>query len=143
MDDDPPVTVCPGDSGGPLIARNSKGPVVVAITSYGPNICGEVPIINMGTSVSYWRDFLEEILSFNNLRGLYSPSKSNTLENNRCYQGPIIGKLTTSAWRCAEKCRAASSCSAWTHSYTTRRCVLFRSANRYYMDENCTSGYFE
>ncbi len=96
----------------------------------------------MGTSVGYWREWADSMLSFFNLRGRYSPSKFNILEDGRCYGGSEIGTLSTSAWRCLEKCRAVSGCTAWTHEINSGLCTLFEYSDQYMESDSCTSGYF-
>lgn len=64
---------CKGDSGGPLVVPGKGGasPLLVGATSYGLDSgCGGKSVnIGFYTSVGYWRDWIEDTMTFNNLRG--------------------------------------------------------------------------
>lgn len=143
MDRRPAVAVCNGDSGGPLIAATAGGPVVVALTSYGPDVCGERPSVNAGTDLGYWRQEVENVISFNNLRGSRAPARLNENTSGRCYRGTELGTARAPPYRCLEKCRAAPACTAWTQNITTSRCTLFSSVKSSYTSQTCFSGVFK
>lgn len=54
---------CYGDSGGPLVLQDGVNWVQVGITSYGYNVCAELPTIY--TSVYEYRDFIKQTIASN------------------------------------------------------------------------------
>ena len=124
-----------------------KNPIQVAVTSYGLDVkCGAPgKNINIDTSVAYWRDFIEETLSFYNLRGSKPPARLNTLQY-KCYSGPVIKIVKLSAWKCCDTCRALTAptiCRAWTHRQGANTCTLMTSKGKVSSSDTCTSGYYK
>jgi secreted trypsin-like serine protease len=134
---------CVGDSGGPTVLNAFKKEMQVSLTSYGPGNykCGGTKnILSIDTSVAFWRNWIDDILSLYNLNG---QSRKNTLVEERCMTGKTF-KTTTAATAgaCCDKCRGNSGCKAWTWSSTAEKCVLKSSKGSQTLSSICTSGYF-
>ena len=58
------VQGCPGDSGGPFVARTPAGPVQIGITSWGPEVkdarCGRQPLPGVYMRVSSYLSFITD-----------------------------------------------------------------------------------
>jgi hypothetical protein len=90
----PLIQSCGGDSGGPtILQRPGKDPIQIAVTSYGYAMkdkdCGQKPGQNIDaeTSVGYWRTFIEDTLSYQNLRGAEPPARLNNAVYGKRYSG--------------------------------------------------------
>lgn len=132
-----------------LLLRSGKPPVQITVTSYGYSKegvqCGTPPYnINFDTSVAYWNTWIEDMLSFYNLRGTTPGTRVNKLEKSKCYSGTSTIILTTTlpGYKCCDTCRALSTCKAWTHRYQTNSCTLFKVKGSTAASNDCTSGYF-
>ena len=137
------VGSCPGDSGGPTITNTFTNPMQIAITSYGPGTykCGDTEnVIDIDTSVAYWRNWIDDILILYNLDG---QSRKNKLVVGRCMEGDTFRTLSSStAGACCNECRGKSECKAWTWSRKTQECLLKSSKGVQTISPICTSGYF-
>ncbi|RWS20528.1 hypothetical protein B4U80_02046 [Leptotrombidium deliense] len=56
---------CMGDSGGPLVTYYNKVAYVIGLSSYGPNQCAQKGIPNVFTKVSYFNDWINNIVNNN------------------------------------------------------------------------------
>jgi len=60
----PFVMACPGDSGGPVIAQTSGGPVQLGVTSWGAEVkevgCGQAPLPDVAMRVSSFAAFINQ-----------------------------------------------------------------------------------
>lgn len=146
----PATQSCGGDSGGPtVLMRAGKPPVQIAVTSYGyggDDNCG-IPEenINADTSVAYWRTWIEDILSYQNLRGAAPPARLNTVVYDTCYSGATTLKTfkASAGYKCCDACRALILCKAWTHVSSTSTCTLMNSKGNSVKDKACTSGWYK
>lgn len=133
---------CSGDSGGPYVTPGN--PIQVAVVSYGPGgyKCGGNGNLDVSTSVIYWSDWIQNVLSVYNLRGSSAPSRLNKVQNGQCYSGSSLQTLTTSnAAKCCEACRSNSSCKAWTWK-SNNACVLMSTKGSSTSSTSCISGYY-
>ncbi len=64
VDHRPLVMACPGDSGGPVVASTTSGPVQVGVTSWGAEVkngpCGDTLLPNVPMRVSAFRGFITQ-----------------------------------------------------------------------------------
>ena len=135
---------CSGDSGGPYILTTTP-PVQIALVSYGPSdyICGKDDNLDVPTSLIYWKDWVQDVLSVYNMRGKNPPKRSNTSKQKVCYKGKKVNSLkTTSLGMCCDACRDNPRCKAWTWNKGDTSCGLFSSQGKTYSSTMCTSGYF-
>ena len=147
----PLVQSCRGDSGGPtILQRPGKTPVQIAVTSYGyeSKTCGKTKGININvdTSVAYWRTWIEDILSYENLRGTKPPARMNTVEYGTCYSGTgaVLKMLKFQhGYKCCDACRANAACKAWTHVKDNNNCYLLPGKGKTVKVKSCTSGWYE
>jgi secreted trypsin-like serine protease len=141
-------TTCGGDSGGPyLLLQPGQGPVQVGATSFGPSgDCGSKMAVDVPVSIKYWRSWIEDTLSMNNMRGAQAPVKVNVPVYNQCYKGgTVVSTKTTATYgRCLQSCRSAANagCMAWTWQ-KGGLCTLFTTKGTVVKSKDCTSGYFK
>jgi secreted trypsin-like serine protease len=148
----PLIQSCGGDSGGPtVLERPGKDPIQIAVTSYGygkDKYCGKIKgqNINVDTSVAYWRDFIEDVLSYQNLRGATPPVRMNNVVYNACYSSTgaaLTIKGVSAGYKCCEACRANAACKAWTHVSTSKTCFLLPGKGKSVKNKTCTSGWYK
>ncbi|KAL4515686.1 hypothetical protein Ndes2437B_g07111 [Nannochloris sp. 'desiccata'] len=148
----PLIQSCGGDSGGPtVLERPGKKPVQIAVTSYGygdHSSCGKIDgqNINVDTSVAYWRTWIEDILSYQNLRGTTPPVRMNTVEYGTCYSGTGAALKTLkvgAGYKCCDACRANAACKAWTHVKSSSMCFLLPGKGKSVKIKDCTSGWYK
>jgi hypothetical protein len=147
----PLIQSCGGDSGGPtVLQRPGKDPVQIAVTSYGyggDKYCGKIAgqNFNVDTSVAYWRTFIENILSYQNLRGATPPARMNTIAYSTCYSGVALKTLksVSAGYLCCDACRANAACKAWTHMSTSKTCTLLTGKGKGVKNNSCTSGWYK
>ena len=148
----PATQSCGGDSGGPtVLMREGLPPVQIAVTSYGYGsdancgLAGEN--INADTSVAYWRTWIEDILSYENLRGSVPPVRMNNIEYGTCYSstGAAIKTIkgVNAGYKCCEMCRELTACKAWTHVSTSNTCFLLPGKGKSVKIKTCTSGWYK
>lgn len=136
-------STCSGDSGGPYVTSVSN-PIQIGVVSYGPasTRCGGSGNLDVPTSVIYWSDWIQNVLSLYNLRGNSTPSRKNKVEDKKCYTGATFKSLSTSnAAQCCEQCRQLGSCAAWTWT-TSKQCALKSSRGSKTSSNSCISGYY-
>jgi secreted trypsin-like serine protease len=136
-------STCVGDSGGPYVT-SVNNPIQVALVSYGPasTKCGGGGNLDVPTSIIYWSDWIQNVLSLYNLRGSSTPAKKNKVEDKQCYTGPTVKSLSSSnAAQCCEACRQLGSCGAWTWT-TSKQCSLKSTRGSKTRSNNCISGYY-
>ena len=134
---------CSGDSGGPFVT-SINNPIQVALVSYGPasSKCGGGGNLDVATSIIYWSDWIQNVLSLYNLRGSSTPTRRNTVEDKQCYSGATLKSLSASnAAECCEACRQLGSCAAWTWT-TSKQCALKSSRGSKTSSSSCISGYY-
>lgn len=135
---------CSGDSGGPYILPISP-PVQVALVSYGPSdyICGEKDNLDIPTSIIYWKDWIQDVLSIYNMRGKKPPKRLNTPQQKICFNGKKVNSLiTTSSGMCCDACRDNPRCKAWTWKKGDKLCNLLSSKGKTSSSTMCVSGYY-
>lgn len=133
---------CSGDSGGPYVTPGN--PVQVALVSYGPGgyHCGGKGNLDVATSIIYWSDWIQNMLSIYNLRGSRPPSRRNKVQSAKCYSGTSVRELVTSnAARCCDACRSNAKCKAWTWK-SSKICSLMASRGSVIPSNDCLSGYY-
>jgi secreted trypsin-like serine protease len=151
---DPLAQSCGGDSGGPtVLQRPGKHPVQIAITSYGygsDKNCGKIAgeNINVDTSVAYWRSFIEDILSYNNLHGATPPVRMNNIVYDTCYYQSsgvsVLKKVKMKdGYKCCDACRENTACKAWTHVAGSNVCYLLSGKGKGTKSKSCTSGWYK
>lgn len=105
--------------------------------------CGGNGNLDVATSVIYWSDWIQNVLSVYNLRGSSAPSRLNKVQNGQCYSGSSLQTLsTTNAAKCCEACRSNSSCKAWTWKNNSNACVLMSTKGSATSSNTCISGYY-
>jgi len=144
---------CSGDSGGPtILERSGRKPVQIAVTSYGfgdgATTCGQIKgeDINVDTSVAYWRTWIENVLSYQNLRGTTPPRRMNNLVQGKCYSGTGAALRTLklrAGYRCCDACRENAACKAWTHDLKSKKCFLLPRKGKSVNNKTCTSGWYK
>jgi hypothetical protein len=147
----PLIQSCGGDSGGPtILQRPGKDPIQIAVTSYGygndPRDCGNRRGQNfdVDTSVAYWRTFIEDTLSYQNLRGATPPARMNHLAYDIRYSGAALQTLTSKeGHQCCDACRDNAACKAWTHVPSNSTCFLLPKKGKSVADKTCISGWYQ
>jgi secreted trypsin-like serine protease len=148
----PLIQSCGGDSGGPtILQRPGQDPVQIAVTSYGygdDKDCGRKKgeNINVDTSVAHWRTFIEDTLSYQNLRGATPPARMNNIAYGTCYSGTGASLKTLKlkdGYRCCDACRANVACKAWTYVMSSSTCYLLPGKGKIVKDKTCTSGWYK
>jgi secreted trypsin-like serine protease len=136
-------STCSGDSGGPYVTSTSN-PIQIGVVSYGPasTRCGGSGNLDVPTSVIYWSDWIQNVLSLYNLRGSSTPNRTNKVADKQCFTSASVRTLTTSnAAGCCEECRRTSNCAAWTWT-TSKQCALKGARGPTTRSNSCVSGYY-
>jgi hypothetical protein len=149
-----PVThasTCPGDSGGAyFVEREGKAPIQIGINSMSTPgaVCGAKDIqYKFPTTVKFWRQWIEDTMSVQNLRGTKPPARLNSVADAAtCYKDDgkngVAQIRTQSLGRCCDSCRSNTACKAWTWRGDTERCTMFSNKIVGPKSSKCTSGWF-
>lgn len=136
------TSTCPGDSGSPYLVPGSRH-VQIGLVSYGPTIykCGGKNNVDVPTSVVYWSNWIQDMISMYNLAGTTPPARLNTALLSTCLTGHNLHRAKTStASRCCEVCRQNQSCMAWTWISSSKLCEIKSVAGKKSTNFNCVSG---
>lgn len=104
--------------------------------------CGGKGNLDVATSIIYWSDWIQNMLSIYNLRGSRPPTRRNKVQSSKCYSGTSVRELLTSnAARCCDACRSNAKCKAWTWK-SSKICSLMASRGSVSVSNDCLSGYY-